>query len=116
MPKDWKTRLIHTDARVPEGFRSLATPIYRGSTILFDDAHTIIDHWGQPQHVSPYGLYATPTVLELGARVCELEGGTPPIVTAGGQGAIALVNLALLKAGDHVLIPENIYGPHRRLA
>jgi cystathionine beta-lyase len=116
MPKDWKTRLIHTDARVPEGFRSLATPIYRGSTILFDDAHTIIDHWDQHQHGYTYGLYGTPTVLELGARVCELEGGTHTIVTAGGQGAIALVNLALLKAGDHVLIPENIYGPHRRLA
>jgi cystathionine beta-lyase len=55
-------------------------------------------------------------VLELAARVCELEGGAHTIITAGGQGAISLIHLALLKAGDHVLIPENIYGPNRKLA
>jgi cystathionine beta-lyase len=116
MPKDWKTRLIHTDASVPEGFRSLATPVYRGSTVLFDDAHHVTDFWDQHKVGYTYGLYGTPTTLELAARVCELEGGQYSIVTAGGQGAISLANLALLKAGDHVLIPENIYGPHRRLA
>ena len=116
MQKDWKTRLIHTDSRIPEGFRSLATPVYRGSTVLFDDAHHVTDFWDQQKVGYTYGLYGTPTTLELAARVCELEGGDQTIVTAGGQGAIALVNLALLKAGDHVLIPENIYGPHRKLA
>src|SRR6185437_3134189 len=35
---------------------------------------------------------------------------------AGGQGAISLIHLALLKTGDHVLMPENIYGPNRKLA
>jgi cystathionine beta-lyase len=116
MQKDWKTKLIHTDARVPDGFRSLATPVYRGSTVLFEDAHHVTDFWDQQKVGYTYGLYGTPTTLELAARVCELEGGEHTIVTAGGQGAIALVNLALLKAGDHVLIPENIYGPHRKLA
>jgi cystathionine beta-lyase len=116
MPKDWKTKLIHTDARVPEGFRSLSTPVYRGSTVLFEDAHHVTDSWDQHQVGYSYGLYGTPTTLELAARICELEGGGHTIVTAGGQGAIALVNLALLKSGDHVLIPENIYGPHRKLA
>jgi len=116
MPKDWSTKLIHTDARVPEGFRSLATPVYRGSTTLFDDAHHVIDHWDQHKHGYTYGLYGTPTTLELAARVGELEGGQYTLITAGGQGALALINLALLKSGDHILIPENIYGPHRRLA
>jgi cysteine-S-conjugate beta-lyase len=114
--KAWSTRLIHNDARVPEGFRSLDTPIYRGSTTLFDDAHHIVDHWDQHTYGYTYGLYGTPTTLELAARVGELEGGQYTLITAGGQGALALVNLALLKSGDHILIPENIYGPHRRLA
>src|SRR5512147_487574 len=115
MQKDWKTKLIHSDSHVPQGFRSLASPIYRGSTVLFDDAHHVVDFWDQHKFGYTYGLYGTPTTLELAARICELEGGDQTIVTAGGQGAIALVNLALLKAGDHVLIPENIYGPHRKL-
>jgi cystathionine beta-lyase len=116
MQKDWKTKLIHTDASVSQGFRSLATPVYRGSTVLFDDAHHVTDFWDQQKVGYTYGLYGTPTTLELAARICELEGGEQTIITAGGQGAIALVHLALLKAGDHVLIPENIYGPHRKLA
>ena len=29
MKKDWTTKLIHSDARIPEGYRSLATPTYR---------------------------------------------------------------------------------------
>lgn len=116
MSKDWKTTLIHTGTHVPEGFRSLSTPVYRASTILFNDAQSIVDHWDQQKYGYTYGLYGTPTTLELAARVCELEGGEHTIITAGGQGALSLVNLALLKAGDHVLIPENIYGPHRKLA
>jgi hypothetical protein len=32
MSKHWTTTPIHFDVRVPEGFRSLATPVYRGST------------------------------------------------------------------------------------
>jgi cystathionine beta-lyase len=115
MSKSWKTKLIHSDAKVPEGFRSLVTPTYRGSTVLFPESKVVHDHWDQKDGYT-YGLYGTPTTLELAAKVCELEGGEYAIVTAGGQGAIALVNLALLKAGDHMLIPENIYGPHRKLA
>lgn len=116
MKKSWKTKLIHTDSKVPEGFRSLSTPTYRGSTVLFPDAKSVNDHWDQEQVGYTYGLYGTPTVLELAARVCEMEGGVYTIVTAGGQGAISLIHLALLNAGDHVLIPENIYGPNRKLA
>ena len=116
MKKSWKTKLIHTDSKIPEGFRSLVTPTYRGSTVLFPDAKSVNDHWDQHEVGYTYGLYGTPTVLELAARVCELEGGAHTLITPGGQGAIALIQLALLKAGDHVLIPENIYGPNRKLA
>jgi len=34
----------------------------------------------------------------------------------GGQSALALINLALLSEGEHVLIPDSIYSPHRQLA
>lgn len=116
MKKSWKTKLIHTDSKVPEGFHSLSTPTYRGSTVLFPDAETVNDHWDQHEVGYTYGLYGTPTVLELAGRICELEGGTHTIITAGGQGAISLIQLSLLSAGDHVLIPENIYAPNRKLA
>ena len=115
MKKDWTTKLIHSDARVPQGFRSLATPTYRGSTVLFDDAGEITDDWNQYEVGYTYGLYGTPTTLELAGKICELEGGFRTLITPGGQCAVATIHLAFLKAGDHILVPESIYGPNRRL-
>jgi len=116
MTKDWKTKLIHSDAKIPEGYRSLASPTYRGSTTLFRSAAEVTDDWDQKHVGYTYGLYGTPTVLELAARVCELENGKHTILTPGGQAAISLINLALLQAGDHLLIPASVYFPNRKLA
>ncbi len=116
MPKHWTTKLIHSDARVPEGFRSLVVPTYRGSTILFPDAASVTDDWNQHEAGYTYGLYGTPTTLELAGRICELEGGYRTIIAPGGQSAISLANFALLRAGDHVLVPESVYGPNRKFA
>src|SRR5579864_3515998 len=113
MSNDWKTGLIHFKGEIPEGFRSLVTPVYKGSTVVFHDVASATDEWDQHEFGYTYGLYGTPTTLELAARVCELEKGFRTIITAGGQGAISLIHLSLLKSGDHVLLPENIYAPNR---
>lgn len=114
--KNWKTRLIHSAASTPPNFQSLNVPIYRASTVLFPNAAAATDHWNQYDAGYTYGLFGTPTVLELAGRVCELEKGFRTIITPGGQSAISLVHLALLKSGDHALLPENIYGPNRQCA
>ena len=116
MTKSWRTRLIHSDVQLPEGYRSLASPVFRGSTTLFPDAASVDDGWDQYELGYTYGLYGTPTTLELAGKICELEKGYRTIVTPGGQGAISLINLALLKSGDHILIPQNVYTPNRQLA
>src|SRR5271165_2166385 len=116
MQKHWKTKLIHSDARIPEGFRSLNVPVCRASTTVFSDASAVTDEWDQYEAGYTYGLYGTPTVLELAARICELEGGHRTFITPGGQSAISLINLSFLKSGDHVLIPESVYGPNRSFA
>ncbi len=116
MPLDWRSKLAHPDASAPAGFRSLVTPVYRGSTTLFDSAAHVHDHWDRRETPYTYGLYGTPTTLELAARIAELEGGGLTFIAPGGQAAIALVDLAVLKAGGHVLIPDCIYGPHREFS
>ncbi|HEY4979748.1 MAG TPA: cystathionine beta-lyase [Candidatus Acidoferrum sp.] len=116
MSKNWKTKLIHSDARIPQGYKSLATPVYRGSTTVFPSAASVRDTWDQNRVGYTYGLYGTPTALELAARICELESGTHTILAPGGQAAISLINLALLQAGDHMLVPASVYFPNRQLA
>ncbi|MGB8324760.1 MAG: cystathionine beta-lyase [Candidatus Acidiferrum sp.] len=116
MAKTWQTKLIHSDAKIPQGYHSLTTPVYRGSTTVFPSAAAVRDTWDQKRVGYTYGLYGTPTALELAARICELEGGAHTILTPGGQAAISLINLAFLKAGDHILIPASVYFPNRKLA
>lgn len=116
MRTDWKTKLIHSEARVPKGFRSLVPPVFRGSTTLFPRASAIADTWNHDEVPYTYGSYGTPTTLELAARIAELEGGYRCFVTPGGQSAIAAVYFACLKAGDHVLVTESVYGPSRAFA
>jgi cystathionine beta-lyase len=112
---DWTTRVLHPGAEPPEGFRSLVTPVFRGSTTLFRDAASLDDDWHQEQGYT-YGLRGTPTTRDLSLRIAELEGGWRTFITPGGQAAIALIGLALVRAGDHVLIPDSVYGPSRQFA
>jgi cystathionine beta-lyase len=114
--RDLRTRVLHPDSSAPSGFKSLSTPVFRGSTTLFDRAAAIRDTWNHDEAPYTYGSYGTPTTLELAARVAELEGGHRCFVTPGGQAALVLVYLAFLSAGDHVLVPENVYGPSRAFA
>ena len=105
MPKSWKTKLIHSDAKIPEGYRSLASPTFRGSTTVFPFRLRGTRHLGPVAgrlHLrSLWHAHRTGTCC----RVCELESGTHTILTPGGQAAISLINLALLQSGDHMLVP-----------
>ena len=123
--KDWECRLSAALARVAreeargaaaEGeFRSLVTPVYRGATVVFPDAASVREGTLPAKHGYTYGLQGTPTTEALARRVCAMEGGCGTVLTPSGQAAIALVNLALLRAGDHVLLPEHAYGPAQKL-
>jgi cystathionine beta-lyase len=115
MSRTWQTRLLHSKAQLPQGYRSLATPVYRGSTTIFPSASAVTDQWDQERVGYTYGLYGTPTSLELAARICQLEGGRHTLLTPGGQSAISLIDFALLQAGDHILVPLSVYRPNRQL-
>ena len=116
MQKSWKTRLIHSDARAPEGFQSLNVPVHRASTTVFPNSAAVNNHWDQYEAGYTYGLYGTPTTLELAANICALEGGLRTVITPGGQSAISLIDFAFLEPGDHILVPQSIYGPNRKFA
>ncbi|HXA37006.1 MAG TPA: cystathionine beta-lyase [Steroidobacteraceae bacterium] len=112
----WRSKLIHPSAHAPADFRSLATPTYRGSTVVFDRQADVSEDWRQTVRGYTYGLYGTPTVLELGARIAEIEGAHHSFVVPGGQAAISLIYLAFCGTGTHALVPVTAYGPNRQLA
>jgi cystathionine beta-lyase len=113
MTKDWKTRLIHTDTSIPEGFESLTSPVYRASTVVFPNTSSTHTEWNQEEFGYAYGIHGTPTTLALAARITELEGGMRTLLTPSGLAAISIVDVAFLSAGSHLLIPEDVYSPNR---
>ncbi|OED35859.1 cystathionine beta-lyase [Chromatiales bacterium (ex Bugula neritina AB1)] len=113
---DWRTRLLSPANRSRRDYQSLATPVYRGSTVLFDNQSQVNDSWQQTENGYSYGLYGTPTTLELASRIAEFEDARHTFIVPGGQAAIALVYLAYCKAGSHALVPHSAYGPNKEMA
>ncbi|HAS62611.1 MAG TPA: cystathionine beta-lyase, partial [Vibrio sp.] len=70
----WHTKLAQPQTLAAPGFESLATPTYRGSTVLFKKQADVVDDWNQAESGYSYGLYGTPTALELSGRIAQLEG------------------------------------------
>lgn len=113
---DWRTKLLDPTPRARRDYASLATPVYRGSTVLFDEQAAVTDDWRQAENGYSYGLYGTPTALELAARLADIEGARETFIVPGGQAAIALIYLAYCPAGSHALVPHSAYGPNKAMA
>jgi len=113
---DWRTKLLNPAPRARRDFASLTTPVYRGSTVLFDDQTAVRDDWRQATNGYSYGLYGTPTALELAHRIAGLEGAHETLIVPGGQAAIALIYLSYCTAGSHALVPYSAYGPNKAIA
>ncbi|EET47352.1 cystathionine beta-lyase [Thalassobium sp. R2A62] len=113
---DWRTKLLDPTPQARRDYSSLVTPVYRGSTVVFDDQASVTDDWRQDDHGYSYGLYGTPTALELAARIAGIEDAYKSLIVPGGQAAIALIYLAYCPAGSHALVPYSAYGPNKAMA
>jgi cysteine-S-conjugate beta-lyase len=114
--KSLQTSLVHSDYRPPEGFSAFPTPIHHASTVLFQNVAAMRSRNWQDKSAYTYGLHGTPTTFTLEARLAQIEGGEHCLLAPSGLAAIAMVDFALLRSGDDVLIPDNVYSPNRELA
>jgi cystathionine beta-lyase len=110
------TALIHHGYVPPAGFGAILPGVFKASTVLFEDVAALRSHSWLEKSAYSYGLHGTPTSFTLEARLATLEGGTHALLAPSGLSAVALVNQALLSAGDAVLLPDNVYFPNRNLA
>ena len=113
---DWRTKLLDPTPVARRDYQSLATPVYRGSTVVFDAQASVNDGWQQARNGYSYGLYGTPTALELAARIAGIEGAHESFIVPGGQAAIALIYLSYCDTGSHALVPHSAYGPNKAMA
>jgi cysteine-S-conjugate beta-lyase len=97
------------DTKAQKGF--VNPPVVHGSTVLYPSADDLHAHRGEYQ----YGRRGTPTTKALQQAMMALEG--PQCAGVGiapsGLAAITTTLLAVLKAGDHLLVCDNAYRPTR---
>ncbi|ODS69838.1 MAG: cystathionine beta-lyase [Acidovorax sp. SCN 68-22] len=110
------TRLIHHDYEPPPGFQAPQPAVHKASTVIFPNVAAMRARDWKDKSGYTYGLHGTPTTFLLEERLCALEGGQQCLLVPSGLAAIATVSLALLRAGDEVLLPDNAYGPNRALS
>jgi cysteine-S-conjugate beta-lyase len=113
-----ETRLVRANLgwQPPDGFRGLATPVHRASTVLFDSADAFRRRREQGADMWVYGTIGTPTTKTLEHQISLAEGGADTCLAPSGLAAVTLTYLALLNTGDHVLVPQNVYDPSRFFA
>ncbi|TCB21466.1 PLP-dependent transferase [Acinetobacter sp. ANC 5045] len=112
MKKNAQTALIHAPRRAPQYIQTVQPPLFRASTIIFENTDALFNrHWTDAYDYS-YGTHGTPTTFTLGDHIAQIEGGLYHLLAPSGLSAINLVNSCLLSQGDEVWVPDNIYGPN----
>ncbi len=113
---DRATALIHHPYEPPAGFVAPQPAVHKASTVIFPNVAAMRARNWKSKAGYTYGLHGTPTTFILEERIATLEGGLQALLAPSGLAAITLVDLALLKSGDEVLLPDNVYGPSKELA
>ncbi len=110
------TQLIHHGYTPPSEFQAPQTGIFKASTVFFPNVAAMRQREWKDKSAYTYGTHGTPTSFTLEERLCALEGGKHCVLTPSGLSALAVASFAVLKTGDHVLLPDNSYGPNKVLA
>jgi cystathionine beta-lyase len=114
MTKKIETALVQGGRSKTKSYGFVNPKLVRGSTVLYPDIATKLATGGRRlEQVEIYGLYGNETHFALERVMAEVEGGTHCQVVGSGLAAITVPMLAYLKAGDHVLVPDSVYGPTR---
>jgi cystathionine beta-lyase len=104
-----ETRIIRAGAEAGPLVRTVNPPIQRASTVLLPNAAALYD----PGHIT-YGRDGLSPRANLAQALAELEGAAGVCLYPSGLAAMTGALLALLKAGDEVLVCGHVYRPTRR--
>jgi cystathionine gamma-synthase len=112
------TDAVHAGIERARSHHTLTPSIAQTATYTFENTATL-ERYMRGEDPDPereeYGRYGNPTVRELERRVAALEGAEDAVAFASGMAATSTALLALLKAGDHVVLFRDCYRRTRQL-
>ena len=90
-------------------------PVHRASTILSENLDGYVHRFDGDNRFNNviYGSTGTQNSRALAEAVAAVESGHRTVVTSSGLSAVTMAVSAVVRAGDHVLVPDSVYGPTR---
>ena len=85
-------------------------PIFLTSSFVFASAREAAARFSNEEPGNVYSRFTNPTVRAFEQRLAVLEGGTGCVATASGMSAILATAMALLRAGDHIVAANGLFG------
>ena len=106
------TEIVHAGVPATRANHSLTHGVTQTATYTFENSETL-ERYMRGEDPDPereeYGRYGNPTVRELEVRVAKLERAEDGVAFASGMAAVTTAILALVKAGDHVVLFRDCY-------
>ena len=84
--------------------------LYLTSSFVQPDAATAARRFANEEEGYIYSRFTNPTVTSMEQRLAAMEGTEACIGTSSGMAAILLMCMGLLKAGDHVICSQSVFG------
>ena len=110
------TRLIALGRAPVRAQGPVNLPVHRASTILSEHLDGYLHRFDGDNRYDnvTYGATGTQNSRALAEAVAAIEGGHRTVVTGTGLSAVTMAVSAVVRTGDHVLVPDSVYGPTRR--
>ena len=104
------TNALHAGHDTTKNAGTRAVPIYQTTSYVFNNSDHAANLFGLAEAGFIYTRLNNPTNDILEQRLAKLEDGIGAVVTASGTAAISTALLTLLKAGDHIVASNSLYG------
>ncbi|WP_026935102.1 O-acetylhomoserine aminocarboxypropyltransferase/cysteine synthase family protein [Christiangramia echinicola] len=108
--KNFSTKALHAGHDVTQNGGTRAVPIYQTTSYVFNNSDHAANLFSLAEPGFIYTRINNPTLDILEQRLAALEGGIAAVVTASGTAATNTALLTLLKAGDHIVSSNSLYG------
>jgi len=109
---DWsfETASIHAGFGQDPETGATSVPIVQSVSFAHQDPQELSDIFNGRKFGFSYSRIANPTVVYFENHITALEKGLASVAVASGMGAISTLFIALMKAGDHAVVSESLFG------
>lgn len=107
---EFTTRIVHSDRKLTPETGAVHYPIVNSVLFGYENPQDLVDIFQGKLAGHAYARQSTPTTAALQTLVTEMEGGVASLTFSSGMAAISTLFFTMLKAGDHLIASQFLFG------